>query len=198
MVAGVSIFPLFGWERVRRDVMTPTRCRNGHELTPDNLTPAERSTRWRCRECRAERGAAWRHRRRAWRRQLCCMVQGALVEPGRGRSACSSGKSVLAACTLVQNIQHSRAEARATPFRPIEKVPKGAVSSRLRRRTPPMHSACRASHCPRPTCTRQSSRAAACTACSTVILSTPRWLTLVRQRTLAPAMSPWWLIVSVV
>ena len=43
---------------------------------------------------------------------------------GRGRSTCSSGKSVLAACTLVQNIQHSRAEARATLFRPIEKVPK--------------------------------------------------------------------------
>jgi hypothetical protein len=43
---------------------------------------------------------------------------------GRGRSICSSGKSVLAACTLVQNIQHSRAEARATLFRPIEKVPK--------------------------------------------------------------------------
>ena len=43
---------------------------------------------------------------------------------GRGRSTCSSGKSLLAACTLVQNIQHSRAEARATLFRPIEKVPK--------------------------------------------------------------------------
>jgi len=62
-----------------------------------------------------------------WRRQLCCMVQGALVEPaGRGRSTCSSGKSVLVACTLVQSIQHSRAEVRATLFRPIEKVPKAS------------------------------------------------------------------------
>ena len=43
---------------------------------------------------------------------------------GRDRSTCSSGKSVLVACTLVQSIQHSRAEVRATLFRPIEKVPK--------------------------------------------------------------------------
>ena len=40
---------------------------------------------------------------------------------GRDRSTCSSGKSVLPACTLVQNIQHSRAGARATPFRLIER-----------------------------------------------------------------------------
>ena len=47
---------------------------------------------------------------------------------GRGRSTCSSGKSVLAACTLVQNIQHSRAEAGASLFRPIEKVSKASPS----------------------------------------------------------------------
>ena len=45
---------------------------------------------------------------------------------GGGRSTCSSGKSVLAACTLVQNIQHSRAEVRASLFQPIEKVPKAS------------------------------------------------------------------------
>ena len=45
---------------------------------------------------------------------------------GRGRSTCSSGKSVLAVCTLVQNMQHSRAEARATLFRPIQTVPKAS------------------------------------------------------------------------
>ena len=45
---------------------------------------------------------------------------------GRGRSTCSSSKSVLVACTLVQSIQHSRAEVRATLFRPIEKVPKAS------------------------------------------------------------------------
>src|SRR6267378_5510239 len=45
---------------------------------------------------------------------------------GRGRSTCSSGKSVLVACTLVQSIQHSRAEVRATLFRSIEKVPKAS------------------------------------------------------------------------
>src|SRR6266853_1498962 len=36
----------------------------------------------------------------------------------------ASGSAVPAACTLVQNIQHSRAEARVTLFRPIEKVSK--------------------------------------------------------------------------
>src|SRR5207248_10137951 len=36
-----------------------------------------------------------------------------------------SGKCVLAACTLVRNIQHSRAEVRASLFQPIEKGAEG-------------------------------------------------------------------------
>jgi hypothetical protein len=44
----------------------------------------------------------------------------------------ADGQITGAACTLVQNIQHSRAEVRATLFRPIEKVPKAS----------PMYSIC--------------------------------------------------------
>jgi hypothetical protein len=63
-VAG-ACFALFGPELVRSDVLTPTRCGNGHKLTLDNLALAERGTRRRCRQCGAERAAAWRRRRRA-------------------------------------------------------------------------------------------------------------------------------------
>jgi len=42
--------------------LAPTRCGNGHELTPDNLVPGERGTRWRCRQCGSERAAVWRRR----------------------------------------------------------------------------------------------------------------------------------------
>ena len=45
------------------NILASTRCGNGHELTPDNLMVAERGTRWRCRECGAERAAAWRRRK---------------------------------------------------------------------------------------------------------------------------------------
>jgi hypothetical protein len=58
-----SIFPLFAQGHVRSGVLPPMSCRNGHELTPDNLAPAESGTRWRCRKCGAERAAAWRRRR---------------------------------------------------------------------------------------------------------------------------------------
>jgi hypothetical protein len=37
-------FPLFRPKRVRGTVLPPSRCGNGHELTPDNLMPAERGT----------------------------------------------------------------------------------------------------------------------------------------------------------
>ena len=60
-----SIFPLFAPTGVRGAVLPPARCGNGHELTPDNLVPAERGTRWRCRQCGADRAAAWRRRRTA-------------------------------------------------------------------------------------------------------------------------------------
>ena len=60
-----SIFALFSPERVSSHFPTPTRRGNGRGLTPDNLVPAECGTRWRCRQCGAERAAAWRHRRRA-------------------------------------------------------------------------------------------------------------------------------------
>jgi hypothetical protein len=58
-----SIFALFSEKRVRGDVLMPTRGGNGHELGPDNLALAERGTRWRCRQCGAERAAAWRRKR---------------------------------------------------------------------------------------------------------------------------------------
>jgi hypothetical protein len=68
-IAGVlwtcSIFALFGPKRVRGAVLPPSRCGNGHELTPDNLVPAACGTRWRCRQYGGERAAAWRRRRRA-------------------------------------------------------------------------------------------------------------------------------------
>ena len=57
-----SIIPLFAQKRPLDKVLAPTRCGNGHELTPDNLIPAECGTRWRCRQCGAERAAAWRRR----------------------------------------------------------------------------------------------------------------------------------------
>jgi hypothetical protein len=65
-IAGVLwtclILPLFAQGHVHSGVLPPMSCRNGHELTPDNLAPAERGTRWRCRQCGAERAAAWRRR----------------------------------------------------------------------------------------------------------------------------------------
>ncbi len=68
-IAGViwtnSIIPLFAQKRPSDKTLAPTHCGNGHELTPDNLVPAERGTRWRCRRCGAERAAAWRRRRSA-------------------------------------------------------------------------------------------------------------------------------------
>jgi hypothetical protein len=57
-----SIIPLFAQKRPSDKVLAPTRCGNGHELTPDNLVPAERGARWRCRQCGIERAAAWRRR----------------------------------------------------------------------------------------------------------------------------------------
>jgi hypothetical protein len=60
-----SIFPLFAPKGVRRTALPPSRCSNGHELTPDNLVSAERGTRWRCRQCGADRAASWRRRRTA-------------------------------------------------------------------------------------------------------------------------------------
>ena len=39
--------PLFTPKRVRGTILPPSRCGNGHELTPDNLLPAERGTRCR-------------------------------------------------------------------------------------------------------------------------------------------------------
>ena len=57
-----SIVPLFAQKRPSDKVLAPTRCGNGHELTPDNLVLAERDTRWRCRQCGIERAAAWRRR----------------------------------------------------------------------------------------------------------------------------------------
>jgi hypothetical protein len=35
-----SIIPLFAQKRPSHKVLAPTRCRNGHDLTPDNLVPA--------------------------------------------------------------------------------------------------------------------------------------------------------------
>jgi hypothetical protein len=58
-----SIFPLFAPKHVRGAVLPPGSCGNGHELTPDNLVPAERGTRWRCRHCGADRAATWRRKR---------------------------------------------------------------------------------------------------------------------------------------
>jgi hypothetical protein len=43
--------------------LDPVPSPRGDQLTPDNLEPAERGTRWRCRQCGAERAAAWRRRR---------------------------------------------------------------------------------------------------------------------------------------
>jgi hypothetical protein len=60
-----SIIPLFASKRPSDKVLAPARCGNGHELTPDNLVPAERGARWRCRQCGAESAAAWRRRRKA-------------------------------------------------------------------------------------------------------------------------------------
>ncbi len=60
-----SIFPLFAPKHVRGAVLPLGRCGNGHELTSDNLVPAERGTRWRCRQCGADRAAAWRRKRTA-------------------------------------------------------------------------------------------------------------------------------------
>ena len=57
-----SIIPLFAQKRSSDKVLRPTRCGNGHELTPDNLVTAERGTRWRCRQCGADRAAEWRRR----------------------------------------------------------------------------------------------------------------------------------------
>jgi len=57
-----SIVPLFAQKRPSDKVLAPTRCGNGHALTPDNLALAERGTRWRCRQCGIERAAAWRRR----------------------------------------------------------------------------------------------------------------------------------------
>jgi hypothetical protein len=57
-----SIVPLFIQKRPSDKALAPTRCGNGHELTPDNLVLAERGTRWRFRQCRIERAAAWRRR----------------------------------------------------------------------------------------------------------------------------------------
>jgi hypothetical protein len=39
-----SIFPLFGPKRIPGTILSPGRCGNGHELTPDNMAPAERDT----------------------------------------------------------------------------------------------------------------------------------------------------------
>jgi len=56
-----SIIPLFAQKRPSDKVLAPARFGNGHELTQ---VPAERDTRWRCRQCGAERAAAaWRRRR---------------------------------------------------------------------------------------------------------------------------------------
>jgi len=57
-----STVPLFAQKRPSDKVLAPTRCGTGHELTPDNLTLAERGTRWRCRQCGIDRAAAWRPR----------------------------------------------------------------------------------------------------------------------------------------
>jgi hypothetical protein len=58
-----SIFPLFAPTHLRGAVLPPGRCGNGHELTLDNLVPAERATRWRCRQCGTDRAATWRRKR---------------------------------------------------------------------------------------------------------------------------------------
>jgi hypothetical protein len=60
-----SIFPLFGSKCVRETILPPNRFGDGHELTPDNLVPAEPGTQWRCRQCGADRAAAWRRKRTA-------------------------------------------------------------------------------------------------------------------------------------
>jgi hypothetical protein len=83
-----SIFPLFALKSVSRTVLLPGRCGNGHELTPLTLVPAERSTRWRCRQCGADRAAAWRRRRRGpWLKcssglRLRHLARGEQVFPG--------------------------------------------------------------------------------------------------------------------
>jgi hypothetical protein len=46
--AALTNFPLFDPKRMRGAVLPPGRCGDGHKLTPANLVPAERGTRWRC------------------------------------------------------------------------------------------------------------------------------------------------------
>jgi hypothetical protein len=91
-----SIFPLFTPKRVRGTVLPPSRCGNGHELTPDSLLPAERGTRWRCRQCGADRAGAWR--RRAEGRDLSAQVASDCLPPpaegwrnGEGHSVSTGG-----------------------------------------------------------------------------------------------------------
>ena len=62
------------------------------------------------------------------RRQLCCMVQGILVEPVEPQTVqlAVAASRFSRRARFVQNIPHSRAEVRATLFRPIEKVPKAS------------------------------------------------------------------------
>src|SRR6516225_1721725 len=52
-----AIVPLFAQKRPSDNTLAPTRCGNGHALTPDNLVLAERGTRWRCRQCVPPLGA---------------------------------------------------------------------------------------------------------------------------------------------
>ena len=58
-----AIVPLFAQKRPSDNILAPTRCGNGHALTPGNLVLAERGTRWRCRQCGIDRAATWRRRR---------------------------------------------------------------------------------------------------------------------------------------
>jgi hypothetical protein len=45
-------------------IEVPDYCANGHRLTPDNVRIEQQDRRWRCRQCGADRAAAFRDRQR--------------------------------------------------------------------------------------------------------------------------------------
>src|ERR1700730_18539540 len=83
-------------------------------LTPENLVPVERGTRWSCRQCGAERAAAWRRERftEGFEQLVAVMERGLCASPV---SAEKRQRALAMAAAMIGGVAASRAVAKADP-----------------------------------------------------------------------------------
>jgi hypothetical protein len=99
-------FPNIDRRRAAEPTAVPSRCRNGHPLTPENIS--FNGGRWRCRLCGAERAAAFRARRTRASIHPRSTSRGPLgPSPAMGRTAGARGSICHPRCSA-PGIQQTR------------------------------------------------------------------------------------------